>query len=329
MYKKLFLFVAIITLLTLAACGNGDTDASGEASASETIRVGFQKGNSLHILKTTGYLDEALQEQGISVEWRELATGGALLEALNAGSIDFGHAADANAVFSQAAGMPLVYVAAALPNPEGLGIIVHGDAEFETVADLAGERVAIGQGWNSHYLLLKALQEVGLSEEDINFAYVSDASEGRAAFESGEVSALGFWDPFLAALELDIDARILLDGEGFTNNRTYYFASEDFANENSELVSTILTELARSDEWANENKDELADVLAAELGIELDPVQRQVNRKTYGVEKIDSNITAEQQDIADVFFQEGLIDEEITVADMVTEDPEWIPEDWN
>ncbi|MEK3888763.1 aliphatic sulfonate ABC transporter substrate-binding protein [Bacillus sp. FSL K6-3431] len=327
----LSIFIGISIIFVLAGCNNDPKGTSSEANSASTdstekVKIGFQKGNTLHILKSLGYLDEKLKEENISIEWVELATGGALLEALNTNNIDFGHAADANAVFAQAAGMPLVYIASEHPNPEGLAIIVHGDSDIKTAADLKGKKVSIGKGWNSHYLLMKALQKEGLTSDDVNFAYVKDASEGRAAFESERVDALGFWDPFLAVLENDISPRILFDGEGFTNNRTYYFASDEYSTKNSDVIKTILEELEKADQWANENKPELAKMLADSLGIPLEAIERTVERRTYGVQKITESVVAEQQDIADIFLQEKLIEAEISVSDMVTEDPAWFPD---
>ncbi|WP_174734452.1 aliphatic sulfonate ABC transporter substrate-binding protein [Mesobacillus harenae] len=330
MKKGLGLVLSILMVFVLAACGGNSETSTGSAQEGEgnpeTIRIGFQKGNTLHILKSRGNLDKALEEQNIKIEWIELATGGALLEALNTDNIDFGHAADANAVFAQASGMPLVYVASESPNPEGLAIIVHEDANIKTAADLKGKTIAIGKGWNSHYLLMKALQKEGLSTQDVEFAYVKDASEGRAAFESKRVDALGFWDPFLAVLEDDISPKTLFNGDGFTNNRTYYFTTEAFSNEHSDVIKTILEELDKSDEWANENKKELAKMLSDALGIPVEALETTVNRRTYGVQEITDSVVAEQQDIADTFHNEGLIDQDISVSDMVTLNPEWFPE---
>jgi sulfonate transport system substrate-binding protein len=330
MKKWLFSIFLVLAVITLAACGSESSEGGSTETTSgeegQTVKIGFQKGNTLHILKSLGYLDERLKEDNITVEWIEFPTGGALLEALNTDNIDFGHAADANAVFAQAAGMPLTYIASEAPNPEGLAIIVHGDSDIKTAADLKGKKISIGKGWNSHYLLMKALQKEGLTSADVEFAYVKDASEGRAAFESERVDALGFWDPFLAVLQQDIEPKILFDGEGFTNNRTYYFASESFAKDKSGLVKTILEELNKSDQWANENKDELAKMLADSLGIDEEAIKTTVERRTYGVEEVTEEVVAEQQDIADVFLQEKLIEEAISVSEMVTLDPEWFPE---
>ncbi|TKC19195.1 sulfonate ABC transporter substrate-binding protein [Robertmurraya kyonggiensis] len=325
--KKWLLSMIIVTFaIILTACNSETSNSSSSGEKTETVKIGYQKGNTLHILKSLGYLEDELKEENIKVEWVEFPTGGALLEALNTNNIDFGHAADANAVFAQAAGMPLVYVASEAPNPEGLAILVHGDSDIKTAADLKGKTISIGKGWNSHYLLMKALQKEGLTSADVNFAYVKDASEGRAAFESKRVDALGFWDPFLAVLQQDINPKILFNGEGFTNNRTYYFASDDFSKKHTDVIKTILEELNKSDKWANENKEELAKMLADALGIDENALKTTVERKTYGVEEITESVVVEQQDIADIFLQEKLIEDKISVSDMVTLNPEWFPE---
>ena len=62
---------------------------TASAADAKTLRIGYQKFNTLNILKGAGKLEEALKPLGWSVQWYEFATGPVLLEALNAGSIDF------------------------------------------------------------------------------------------------------------------------------------------------------------------------------------------------------------------------------------------------
>lgn len=81
------------------------------------IRIGYQKWGTCSILKHRGTLEVALRQFGGSVEWIEFPSGPPLLEALNAGSIDFGHTGDSPPIFAQAAGVPLIYVGASTPCP--------------------------------------------------------------------------------------------------------------------------------------------------------------------------------------------------------------------
>ena len=93
--------------------------AAGPARAEAVVRIGYQKFNTLNILKGTGALEAALAPKGVAVKWAEFQAGPQLLEAMNAGSIDLGHAADAPSVFAQAAGVDFVYLAAEPPYPAG------------------------------------------------------------------------------------------------------------------------------------------------------------------------------------------------------------------
>ena len=88
--------------------------------------------------------------------------GPQLLEALNAGTIDFGTAGEAPPIFAQAAGSPLVYVgvravrATRRSHPGATG-------RRSAVADLRGKRIALNKGSNVHYLLVEALAKAGLT----------------------------------------------------------------------------------------------------------------------------------------------------------------------
>src|SRR5579875_2057553 len=79
-------------------------------AAVRTLRIGFQKYGTLVILKARGTLETALRPLGWSVTWTEFPGGPQLLEALNAGSVDFGIAGETPPVFAQAAQAPLLYV---------------------------------------------------------------------------------------------------------------------------------------------------------------------------------------------------------------------------
>lgn len=143
----------------------------------KVIRIGYQKFNTLNILKGTGQLETALAPAGIQVEWREFLGGSQLAEALSANAIDFGHASDGIGVFQQASGKGLAYLAAESPYPGGVGFLVPKDSPIRTVRDLKGKKVVTGRGYNTQYVLIKALQAAGLSYEDIEPVYILTASD--------------------------------------------------------------------------------------------------------------------------------------------------------
>ncbi|TBU97047.1 aliphatic sulfonate ABC transporter substrate-binding protein [Phytopseudomonas dryadis] len=290
---------------------------AAHAEGAKTLRIGYQKFNSVNILKGSGALEKALEAQGVKVSWYEFAAGPQLLEALSTGAIDLGHAADAPSVFAQAAGKPVVYLAAEQPYPKGIGILVQTPGNIQSIADLKGKRVATGRGWNAQYLLALALQEAGLSYSDITAAYVNNAADAIAALQSGSVQAATLWDPFLAAAEKTLAVRNLRDGQGLTNNRTFYLSTAEFSKANAGLVKTFFEQLAEVSDWANKNPQQVAELLAPQLGIAPDVLLLATQRRDYAAEAITPAIVAEQQKLADTFLGLGLIPKPLRVDDAV------------
>ena len=173
----------------------------GASSAPDkVVTIGFQKYGNLILLKGRGGLESRLAPLGFRVEWREFPSGPPLLEALNAGAIDFGHAGETPPIFAQAAGVPFVYVAYEPPAPKGEAILVPRNSPINTLADLKGKKIALNKGSNVHFLLVRALESAGVKYSEIEPIYLAPA-DARAAFERGAVDAWVIWDPFLAAAE--------------------------------------------------------------------------------------------------------------------------------
>src|SRR6188508_2311347 len=154
----------------------------------KVVRVGYQKYGNVILLKGKGGLEKKLAPLGFKVEWKEFPSGPPLLEALNVGAIDFGHAGEAPPIFAQAAGAPIQYVAYEPPAPKGEAILVPKDSKIASVADLKGKKVALNKGSNVHYLLVKALEKAGIKYSEIEPVFLAPA-DARAAFEKGVVDA--------------------------------------------------------------------------------------------------------------------------------------------
>ena len=307
--------------LQLGLCASAALAGFGAPAAdTRTLRIGYQKFNTLNILKGAGRLEEVLKPLGWSVQWYEFATGPVLLEALNAGSIDFGHAADTPSVFAQAAGVNAVYLAAEQPYPQGIAILVPQGSTLRGVADLKGKKVAIGRGWNVQYLLVRALEGEGLTIDDIQPMWVNNAADARSAFESGKVDAVGPWDPFLAGAQLASNPRVLRNGEGLSNNRTFYLAAPAFALANPQVLRSVFAELRKTNEWADQNPQALADLLAPQLGVDAKVLRLATGRRRYTAVPVDAGIVAEQQRIADTFYKLKLIPRTVQVKDAVFKD---------
>jgi len=283
------------------------------AQDAATLRIGFQKYGTLTILKALGTLDKALAAQGIAVKWTEFPAGPQLLEGLNVGSIDFGTVGEAPPIFAQAAGAPLVYVGNEPPAPDSEAILVPKDSPVRSVADLKGRKVALNKGSNVHYLLVKLLEQAGVAYRDVNVAYLTPA-DARAAFERGAVDAWVIWDPFQAAAELQLGARVLADGKGVVNNYQFFLASRAYADRHPQVIRTVLEEIRKGDLWARENPTQAVDLLQPVLGLERPIVELAARRLAYGVQPVTREVLAHQQDIADAFHALKLIPRKLEVS---------------
>ena len=279
--------------------------------APRTLRIGHQKG-WLSILKARGTLEKRLTPLGVGVTWTEFNAGPVQLEALNVGAIDFGDVGEAPPIFAQAAGAPLVYAAATVPRPNLEAIVVPKASTIQTVADLKGKKIALNKGSNVHYLLVKLLEKNGLKYADVQAIFLPPP-DARAAFEKGAVDAWVIWDPFLASAQKTLGARLLADATGVANNRNYYFTSRDFATKNTDVLKIAIEEINAIDTWISKNKAAAATELSGILGLDKSITELFVGRAGYGTKPVTREILAEQQAIADTFFDLKLIPKKLNL----------------
>lgn len=301
--------------LAFAALGFAAVLSASTASAEE-VRIGYQKYGTLVILKERGLLEEKLKPLGFTVAWTEFPGGPQLLEALNVGAIDFGTTGEAPPIFAQAAGAPLLYVGFEPPAPTGEAILVAKDSPIKSVIDLKGKKVALNKGSNVHYFLIKALEQAGIAYSDIQPTFLAPA-DARAAFESGAVDAWAIWDPFYAAAQAATEARTLADGTGLVSNHQFFLAEKSFTAANPKVIDTILSAVNEVDDWAKDKPDQVAAELSPKVGIPPEILKDAIARLSYGLKPITPDVIAEQQKIADTFFQLGLLPKAITIADAV------------
>lgn len=309
-FLRLALPLVLVALTTLAA-----SRAHAEL-VDHTLRIGYQKYGTLILLKVRGTLEPELQARGFKVRWTEFPAGPQLLEGLNVGSVDFGTTGETPPIFAQAAGADLLYVAFEPPSPAGEAILVPKDSAIRSVADLKGKTVGLNKGSNVHYLLVRALEEAGLSIRDIKPVYIKPG-DARAAFDRGDLDAWVIWDPYQADAEINARARTLRDGEGLVDNHQIYLASRPFAEAHPDIVKLVIDELASLDAWAKDHPAEVVKVLHEETGIDTAALERAVKRYSYGATPVTPGLLDAQQKIADLFHDLRLIPKAITVRDAV------------
>lgn len=283
----------------------------------DQFRIGYQKAAStLVLLKANGTLEQRLAPQGIKVSWTEFPAGPQLLEGLNVGAIDFGYVGEAPPVFAQAAGADFVYTAYELPTPHAEGVVVAKNSPIRSVAELKGKKVGFNRGSDVHWFIVALLRKNGLSIADIQPVYLAPA-DARAALQSGAIDAWAIWDPFLAAVEAQDGARLIADASGVASHHQFFLSQREFAEKRKDALAVALDELGKTGQWVRANTAAAAAKLAPIQGLDAATIESGLKHYAHEYRPIDAAVIAQQQKIADTFYDLKIIPRRVVTKDAV------------
>ena len=288
----------------------------GLAEPVREIRFGYQKTAIPLVVKARKLLEQRFESQGATVKWVEFAFGPPLLEAVNAGAVDYGYTGDAPPIFAQAARARIAYVAVIPARGYGQAIVVPGDSAARTLADLKGKKIGVAKGSSAHNLLISALESQSIAWSDISPIYLAPA-DAAAAFSRGAIDAWSIWDPFFAIAELKQKARPLPIDPKSTAQNSFFLANRDFLAKHADVVAAVNEEIAKATNWAGEHRDEVAALWAEASGVDLAAQKRAVERAEFSFGPLTDAVIDQQQAVADRFQRLGLIPAPIVVRDIV------------
>ncbi|MET0429454.1 MAG: aliphatic sulfonate ABC transporter substrate-binding protein [Microvirga sp.] len=284
--RRLVLAAGLATVLATA------TGASAEV---KEIRIDYATYNPVSlVLKDQGFLEKALEKDGIKVRWVQSLGSNKALEFLNAGSLDFGSTAGAAALIGRVNGNPVksIYV---FSRPEWTALVTRKDSGISKVEDLKGKRVAVTRGTDPHIFLVRALQDAKLTEKDVKLVLLQHP-DGRTALERGDVDAWAGLDPLMAAAEIESGATLFYRNAA-ANTWGVLNVSEAFAKDNPALVPVVLKAYEQARTFALSNPAELKKSLIAYTKLPEAVIDRQLERtelthSTIGQPQVDTILAA-------------------------------------
>ena len=286
------------------------------ANLPDSISIDWAYYNPVSILlKNKGWLEEEFAEEGVEIRWVLSLGSNKALEYLRGNSVQFGSTAGAAAVVGRAGGLPIkaVYV---YSKPEWTALVTRRDSGITSLQDLEGKSVAVTRGTDPHIFLLRALDQVGLGEDDIRPVLLQHP-DGYRALTSGQVDAWAGLDPHMAQAELESDA-VLFFRDPDLNTYGVLNVREDFAADHPEAVSRVLAVYEKARRYALEHPEELRDDLVEAAKIEPAVAERQLNERTdltnpaLGQAHRDTFVAAGQ-----ILQKIGIIDSDVEVAQLV------------
>jgi sulfonate transport system substrate-binding protein len=291
-----------------------------------TIKLDYAYYNPVSlVLKDKKFLEQDLASDGISVEWTQSLGSNKALELLNSKSVDFGSTAGAAALIGKANGNPIkaIYV---YSRPEWTALVVRKDSAITKVEDLKGKKVAVTRGTDPHIFLLRALDEAGLTEKDIEMV-VLQHPDGRIALEKGDVDAWAGLDPMMAQTEIQSGSRLFYRNVNF-NSYGVLNVREEFARQYPAYVERVLAAYEKARLWAVQNPEEFRKLFATDAKLD-DSVVTKVLERT---DLTNSTIGDNQRHVivasGDVLKQNNVInsntDVSVTVNNLI--DPRYLQE---
>ena len=186
-------FACSALFLALAAFVSG----SPAASAQEKITVGMASGvNELTSLvaEQKGYF----KEEGLNVERKLVPRGILAVDAIAAGSMQFGEITDFVLFSTVVRGVPLVAVGAGSRGFTGKMVAAPNHKPVTSLADLKGEHIGIQVGTGVYGVFLTLIKKEGLKESDFKISNVRVVDMPVAMSSSPPAFDVVFgWDPMM------------------------------------------------------------------------------------------------------------------------------------
>ena len=270
--------------LALSGCVAGETTQAAPAAGGAddgTLSIDYATYNPLSlVIREKGWLEEALADDGVAVEWLQSHGSNKANEALRAEAIDVGSTAGSAALLARANGSPIQTIAI-YSQPEWSALVAPEDSDVQQVSDLVGKQIAATKGTDPYFFLLQSLEANGVDLSDVTVQNLQHA-DGWGALANGSVDAWAGLDPIMADAERQ-GARLIYRNVDF-NTYGFLNANESFLQEQPEVAQTVIDVYEYARGWAQENPEETAQILSDVAGIELPVAEATLERTNLAVD---------------------------------------------
>lgn len=268
------------------------------------------------VMKDQGFLEEAVADLGLEVEYKQFLAGYLMTEAMAAGELDIAAVmGGTSTIASYAGGRELQVFAAYGQAPAGFALVTKVGSPLGRVADLKSKSVGLPIGTETHLLLGKALEEAGLTLKDVQTVNML-VPDAVTALMTGQIDAACVVEPVLSNLETQGKIRVLRDGTGLMPGLTVSTVRRDLREQRPEVLVAYLRAHARSLEFMETEPDKTLELVAKETKLPPELVEKVMVKYTFSPE-IGPELLADLEGTA-LFLQEiGVIEEPIDLDGLV------------
>ena len=312
--------VGTVLTFTLAACGGGgETTGGGEGGEElQPLTIGvipIAPSAPVQLAVEEGIFEE----HGLDVTLETAQGGAAMLPAVSGGSIDIGVGNPLSVILAKDQGLDmriLTGYSSSLPEGEDItGVAANKDAGIESWADLAGKTVAVntvnGQG---DLTIKEAVKQAGGDPGAVNFVEMP-FQDMTAQLERGEIDAAWVPEPFLTQLINGEQTELV----GYNYQDTVpgldtmvTFSSQQFVEENPDVVEDYEAAMTEALEFAEENPDRVRETIVSFLDM---PEEVATNLR---LEEFNAEVDREELEMLAQLMQEyGVIENEPALDEII------------
>jgi NitT/TauT family transport system substrate-binding protein len=262
------------TFLALSAAGAVSAPAllntAGRARAqAKAIRVGYIAdyfGTSLTAIASD---QDLWAKHGLEPELKVFTNGPIQIQALGAGSLDFGYVGP-GALWLPASGKAKIVAMNAL----GLSDRVIAQAGIGTMADLKGKKIGVPEGTSGDMLLRLALAKAGMQISDVEVVKM-DPSTVVSAFASKQVDGAGIWYPLVGVIKKTVPdlVEVAKSADFYPANSfpSAFVARNEVAEQDPKAVKKFIAVLKEANDYRAADVPRSVEITAKFLGVPADP----------------------------------------------------------
>ncbi|MPZ62892.1 MAG: PhnD/SsuA/transferrin family substrate-binding protein [Propionibacteriales bacterium] len=279
MFRRALAAIAGTMLLLAPACGGGgDEDAAGDGGTT-TVTVGvipIVDVAPIYLGDQQGFFEE----RGIDLQMETAQGGAALLPGVTSGQFQFGFSNVTSLLIAQNQGLGIQVVANGnnSTGQEGAdfgAVVVPEDSPIQDAADLEGATVAVNTLENIGTTTVNAsVREAGGDPSQVEYTEL-ELPDMPAALSAGRVDAAWVVEPFLTITAQE-NARPV--AWNFVDTApdlmiAAYFTSDEYAEQNPDVVEAFAAAVEESLQYARENEDEIREVVPTYTEIDENLIQ--------------------------------------------------------
>jgi sulfonate transport system substrate-binding protein len=179
-------------VIGLGACAE-DGQATTAAAATEPLPTTVPAGTELSIASATGAQQLQLELAGLTTDlpftvssWPNIGAGPDVINAFRADALEVGNNAGIPPIQAHYQGLDARIVAVCLTRKPTYVFATKPGSEIETVDDFAGRKLAFSQGQAQGVVLLRALAEAGIAQDDVDLVPLT-SNQFLTALQAGQV----------------------------------------------------------------------------------------------------------------------------------------------